>query len=402
MKAIIFVGCNKFGTSYEALITAKKMGYCTILLTDKKSHDFPEADNIIYMQDLHELKTCIDVIKKLQEEGFDICACLSLIDPFVSHAANLAQHFNINEISHDSLYIMENKIRLRDTLKTLGSSPFHTTFHNDTPMDPFINKNKAILPLIIKPPTTNGSKDVFLVDSEEKLRSALHFVQKKHPNHPVLVEQYLLGPQYLIEIIVIKKKLFIIGIIAQDFSDDSGFIITGYQSPAMLTEEETASLTIVIQEIIEKLGISTVSCHLEMRLVNGEWKLVEINPRMSGGAMNKIIEEGTGINLIKEIINLHLGKAPSLLKTKNQHVYAKYLTISRRGKLLKVIGKDKALKHDGIKYVYVKPIEGKILTTPSTMGHRYACVVAASHTAEEAKSIALAAAKEIKFYIEPF
>ena len=402
VKTIVFVGSNKFGTSYEALITAKKMGYYTVLLTDKNNYDFFEVDKIIYLKDLLNIKTCIEVISKLQEDQYDICACLSLIDPFVSHSAKPAQYFNINVMSIESLHIMENKIRFRDKLQNLSSSPFYTTINKEIPLDGFINQFEELLPLVVKPAATNGSKDVLYVGSIEELNNAIHLIQKKHPEYPVLVEEYLSGPQYLIEVLVYKNELNIVGVIAQEFSKNGLFIITDYQFPTKLNDIEISTLMTSVQEIISALGFSNGSCHLEMRHVNGLWKLIEINPRIAGGAMNRVIEEGTGINLIKEVIKLHLGEAPSLIKTKNEHVYAKYLTIRSRGKLLKVTGKDEALKHDGVKYVFVKPLEGKIITTPSTMGHRYACIIAASNTAVEAKSIALAAARKIRFYLEPF
>lgn len=402
MKTIVFLGSNKFGTSTEALTVAKEMGFYIVLLTDKKTHYFPNVDQFIYIKNLMDEKTCIDAIKKLREQGKNICACLSFIDPYISYTARLAKHFNLTEISFDALYLMENKIRFREILKSLPCSPYFTIFNNNEDIEQFAENHKSLLPFIIKPPTSNGSKDVLFVEKEEYLKNALQFLRQKRPEQLLLAEEFLLGPQYLIEVLVYKNELNIIGVIAQEFSDDGSFIITGYQFPAMLEEKEYRSLVMTIQEIIAALGLSNGSCHLEMRHVNGVWKLVEINPRMSGGAMNRIIEEGTGINLIKEIIKLHLGEAPSLIKTKNQHVYAKYLTISSRGKLLKVIGKDEALKHNGVKYVYVKPLEGKILTNPSTMGHRYACIIAASESPEEAKSIAIAAAMEIKFYLEPF
>jgi biotin carboxylase len=141
---------------------------------------------------------------------------------------------------------------------------------------------------------------------------------------------------------------------------------------------------------------------LEMRWVKEEWKLIEINPRMSGGAMNQIIIEGIGINLVKEIIKMNLGQEPDITNTKNNHVYAHFITVNAKGRLLKVTGKNRALSYEGVKEVFIKPRKGNILTPPLSMGDRYAYVIASANTPNEAKRIALTAAKEIKFYLEPF
>jgi len=403
MKTIVFIGSNRFGTSNEALLIAKEMGYYVVLLIDRKKQDFFEADQLIYIKELFNIEKSIEAITKLKGLGYEICACLSFVDPYISYSAKLAKHFGLKELSIDALYTMENKIRFREKLKHLSSSPFYTTIYDEVPLDQFIEKYKSFLPLIVKPPSTNGSRDVFFVETGEQLKTAIHFLLQKYPKQSVLVEEYLVGPQYLIEVFVHNQHLNMIGIIEQEFSEDGQFIVIGYHFPALLSEADHKKLVLSVREIIEELELTNGSCHLEMRNINGEWKLIEINPRMSGGAMNQIIKEGTGINLIKEIIELHLGADPSLMKTQNnQYLYARYLTISSCGKLLKIAGEELALKHAGVKYVFTKPLEGKIIATPSTMGHRYACIIAASQSPEEAKTIALAAAMEIKFYIEPF
>ena len=70
------------------------------------------------------------------------------------------------------------------------------------------------------------------------------------------------------------------------------------------------------------------------------------------------------------------------------------------GRLVKVLGYDQAWLHEGVKYVHIKPVKGDILSSPYSMVC-YACVVATSETAEQAKKNALVAAKEIKFFLIP-
>ncbi|WP_391206834.1 ATP-grasp domain-containing protein [Psychrobacillus sp. L4] len=406
MKTIVFIGSNEFGTSKEALAIAKEMGYFVVLLTDKRklmmnNHGFSEVNQIVFMKNLLDEKQVIEQIKKLEKEGKQICACLSFIDPFVSYASRIAKQFGLEQISVDSLNLMEDKIKVREKLANLPITPFYKVFHcADSPKE-FEKNSKAFFPLIVKPPISNGSKDVLLVNSVEMLEDAIILLQKKHPKSSLLIEEYLPGPQFLIEIIVYNSEITLVGVIEQKVIYNGRFIVIGYKFPAKVNTNEYKNLYRSISSIVEQTGLTTGSCHIEMKLVQGEWKLIEINPRMSGGAMNRIIEEGTGINLIKEIIKMYLGEEPTLIETRKQYVYARYLTIESRGKLLKVTGKELALMHDGVKYVYIKPLKGKILTNPYSMGNRYACIIAASESDEKAEAIALAAAKEIKFYLEP-
>lgn len=406
MKSIVFIGSNQFGTSKEALSIAKEIGYSVILFTNKiqqvNASKFPEVDHLVFLENIFDRGKVLKEINDFNKMGKQICACISFIDPYVSYAAELAKDLGLFSISTEAFSIMENKIKVRNKLKKLSYSPFYTVFNPGASISEFVKEHQSKLPLILKIPNSNGSKNVLFVDTAHDLKKGLISLQKKVQKLPILIEEYLIGPQYLIEIIVQNGAIQWAGVIEQEIIKDKTFIVMGYKFPALLHDEKYADLIHSIKEIIKELGLTNGSCHLEMKHAQNEWKLVEINPRMSGGAMNQIVEVGTGINLVKEILKINLGLPPSFLQTRNQHVYARYLTISRNGYLLQVTGEEDARKHSGVKYVYIKPVKGKIITVPYSMGNRYACVIAASESPEHAKGIALAAAKEIKFYLEPF
>lgn len=401
MKALVFIESYKFGTSREALTIAKEMGYVVILFTDKYSAlEFEEVDQVIFIDDLLNELCLINEITLLQNKGIQICACLSFIDPYVTYAARLSGQLGLSVSSLQSLSIMENKIILRETLKHLPLTPAYWIIQPGDSL-PSINY-PAAFPLVIKAPVSNGSKDVFMVKTITELKKASQKIRDKYPDDSLLIEEFLDGPQYLVEIIIQNNVLKFFAVMEQDIISNGKFIVSAYKYPAKLEETMVKSLTTIILNITEKLGFSNGSCHMEWKLVQDEWKLIEINPRMSGGVMNQIIEEGTGINLIKEILKMYLGEEPTFIKTKKMYVNAKYLTLQSRGKLLKVKGKERALAHLGVKYLYIKPVSGAVLKKPNSMGDRYACVIAVSETEAQAEKIAIAAAKEIQFYIEPF
>lgn len=209
------------------------------------------------------------------------------------------------------------------------------------------------------------------------------------------------GTQYLIEIIVEHGNVHLAAVIEQVISKEARFIITGYLMPAPLPDSSLEELQTVMESIVEQLGLSHGTCHAEMRRTVHGWKLIEINPRISGSAVNQLIYESTGISLVKETLKLNLGY-PIDCTPKNQlSAYAHFITMQRKGKLIKVTGKQKAKTVEHIKKVYVKPRRGSILSAPVSMGHRYAYVIAAAPDPDEAVSAATSAAREIKFHLEP-
>ncbi|MDI2587153.1 hypothetical protein OR571_08575 [Psychrobacillus sp. NEAU-3TGS] len=183
MKTIVFIGSYKYGTSKEALKIAKEMGYCVVLCTDKtkritSNSDFSEVDQFVLMEDLLDEQQMVEEITRLMEQGKHICACVSLIDPYVSYAARISKFFELAETSIDSLILMENKIAIREKLKNFPTTPFYTIFRSDDSLEKFEKEYKSLFPFIIKPPISNGSKDVLLVETIEKLVNALTLLKK--------------------------------------------------------------------------------------------------------------------------------------------------------------------------------------------------------------------------------
>jgi hypothetical protein len=96
-----------------------------------------------------------------------------------------------------------------------------------------------------------------------------------------------------------------------------------------------------------------------------------------------------------------LGNKPNLTKKHSKYVYAHYLTVDARGKLIEVKGKNRSAQYPGVEEVYIKPRKGNILGPPFSMGDRCGYILASSDVKEEAKRIAKEAASEVRFHLDP-
>ena len=404
MKTIVFIETSKSGSSREAIKAAERLGFFTVLLTTKQRFiyqrtEFPDVHQMILMErfDDDSLK---ETIIKLQEQGKRVKAILSFIDPFVHVAAALSEVFCPKVVFADPILKMEDKVLTRELLKDLPVSPHHVIYSSDDSLEDFIQKQKEFLPLIVKSPLSTGSKDVLLANDENDLRQSMQELLKKKDNEKILLEEYLVGPQYLIETFVYNGKVHIIAIIEQEITFGKRFIVTGYCLLAEINRALYDKIYEAVSSICQAFQMKNGTCHLEFRLVKGALKLIEINPRISGGAMNRIIEAGYGINLVEETIQLHLGNEPCLTKKQSKYVYAHYLTVDERGKLIRVTGKNRSSRYLGVEGVFIAPRKGKILRPPLSMGDRYGYILATSDDKDEAKKIAREAASEVRFHLE--
>ncbi|MFJ7828708.1 ATP-grasp domain-containing protein [Peribacillus sp. NPDC046944] len=404
MKTIVFIGSNKSGSSREALKAAERLGYFTVLLTNRPKFleqrlEFPDVHQMI-LTELSNHQTLKETIYKLQNQGKEIHAILSFIDPYVNVAAALAEIFCTSTVPSNQILSMEDKILTRNLLKSLPSSPYFEIYNPEDALKDFLKEQNKHIPLIVKSPISAGSKDVLLANNKSQLRKSMKNLIRKYENSPILLEEYLTGPQYLVETLVQDGQVYIVAVIEQEITFEKRFIVTGYSLLPHMEKQFYDGIYETVSNIVEAFQIKNGACHLELRLIQGEWKLIEINPRISGGAMNRIIEVGYGINLVEETIQLFLGNKPNLTKKHSKYVYVHYITVDTMGKLVKVTGKNRAGKYPGVQEVFIKPRKGKILRPPLSMGDRYGYVLASSDVEEEAKKVAKEAAKEIHFNLE--
>jgi biotin carboxylase len=403
MRTIVFIGTQKSGSSREAIRAAEKLGYYTALLTDRESFlekrtQFPDVH---YMQlckltDVDEIRKAI---KHLQLKALDISAIVSFVDPYCYTACNLAEELGINNFTTTAVGNMLNKVLSR---KLLSDSPFVPYFDVISTSS---NLQKAqvekYLPLIMKSPNSTGSKDVFKISSYKQFKNTMTKLYEKYPDESILIEEFLDGPQHLVETVVYKGHVNIIAIFEQEITFTGRFIVTGYNMLINPPASFYNNLKTAVESIVKAHGMEHGPCHLEMRYVKNQWKLIEANPRISGGAMNKIIEIGLGINLVQETLKVSLNQEPDFRPKYKYHTFAQYVIVPEAGILQKVTGKNKAAKSPGVKHVYIKPKKGTMLVPPMSMGNRYAFVIATGETEQQARENAKQAASQINFHLLP-
>lgn len=401
MKTIVFIGTQKSGSSREAIKAAEGLGYYTVLFTNRKSFLIKRDE----FHDVHLMKLCdfqniVELKNHINElilKGHKISAIISFVDPHCYTASLLAEEFGVNHFSTQAIANMLNKIFSK---QALSESPYSSRFKVLT--DESLLTQQEIekdLPSIIKSPNSNGSKDVYKVSSYKDFNTFKTKLLKKYPIAPILYEEFLDGPQYLVEVLVYNNEIHIVAIVEQEITCCERFIVTGYNLIMNPEDGFYDKLSEAVTFIVKSHDLETGPCHLEMRYVNNQWKLIEINPRISGGGMNRLIEIGFGINLVEETLKVALGEKPNVLPRFKKYSFAQYVIISKTGILEKVTGKKRASRCSGVKEVYVKPRKGTLLTPPYSMGRRYAYVIATGDNEQQAKYNAKYAATQIKFWL---
>lgn len=405
MKTVIFLETAKSGSSRDAIQASEDLGYYTVLFTNRSSFldKREEFQNVHHMRmvNLNDLNEIRKEIQLLLLKGLKICAIISFVDPYCHTASLLAEEYNVDRFSTEAIEKIGNKVYSREILASTPFAPRFWVISDHSSLDQYLQEIENYLPVVAKAPQSTGSKDVILVEKTEQLTGAVTGFLNQYPGEPVIVEEYLPEPQYLVEAVVYHENVHIVAVFKQDIQFKKRFIITGYSLLLNMSDEFYEPLKTAVESIIRYHGLRNGPCHLELRGKDQTWKLIEINPRISGAGMNRMIEMGFGIDLVKETLKMALGKVPDLKRKYERHIYSHYVTSEKRGILAKVTGQKKAKKFPGVLEVYVKPRKGAILRPPTSMGHRYAYVIATGETEEEAINNAKEAAAQIHFSLLP-
>jgi len=220
MKTIIFIGTNKSGSSYEAMKYSDSMQYYTVLLTNnrkfiEKRSEFPHV-HLMKFCNIDNINEIREATRELIDNDLDICAIVSFIDPYCGAASLLAKEYGLKYFSYDAILTMQDKIKSRKVLAGLPYVPFFYEINDDEMLKEEDIAEK--LPLVLKVPSSAGSKDVYKVESYEQYKETIDKIRAKYPNKSILAEEYLEGPQYLIETITINNEVHIAAIIKQEIT----------------------------------------------------------------------------------------------------------------------------------------------------------------------------------------
>lgn len=189
--------------------------------------------------------------------------------------------------------------------------------------------NRLEFPVIVKP---SGLAQAVLVQAAHypaELKSILENISKKmktiykdmkgRGEQTILVEEIIEGDQYSVDAFVddvgnVSFCPFIKYITsAQKGFDD--FFSYEQTTPATISKESAQKAKKVAIKGIHALDLRNSSTHIELIRKEGEWKIVEIGPRL-GGFRSLMYKKSFGIDLDIQDINTHLGKKINLPRNK--------------------------------------------------------------------------------------
>lgn len=169
-------------------------------------------------------------------------------------------------------------------------------------------------PCVVKPPACASAKGVTLVRGPEALAGAiaeaLPFVDGDAGR--ILIEEYIAGDQYSLETVSVGGEHRLVALVQEHILRRGGHCLERCDQIALARDKELWSKAeSFVQKLLEALGVIVGGCHIETRLRDGEFVLIEAGSR-TGGFRHSLIKTARGQNFNQLVLCAYL--APNCAK----------------------------------------------------------------------------------------
>ncbi|MFK4222200.1 ATP-grasp domain-containing protein [Streptomyces sp. NPDC019890] len=175
-------------------------------------------------------------------------------------------------------------------------------------------------PVVLKPAAHAASVGVIRVDGPAELADAYTFAVQAADHGvestQVLVEEYLDGPEVSVECVTYQGETTAVAITRKTVGMEPYFEELAHSVDA--GDPLLATVAPVAAAAIRALGIRDGVSHVEMRLVDGRPRLIEVNARIAGDMIGHLVHLATGIDLPRTATDIACGRAPDLTPTRHQ------------------------------------------------------------------------------------
>lgn len=182
---------------------------------------------------------------------------------------------------------------------------------------------------ILKPSRNSGSRGIAKISSNIKMDefARLFEISKNESrDKQVMLEQFIEGPEFSIEIIVWNGKVNVLTVTDKKTTEAPHFVELGHNQPSCFPSKTVEKIKAAAVAGVKALGVNNCACHAEVKVQDGEPFIMEIGARMGGDFISTVLTPlSTGVDMIAAAVNCALGIEPCLQPTsKPQGVCIRY------------------------------------------------------------------------------
>lgn len=393
-KKILIIGASVL--QLPAILKAKEMGFY-VGVADYN----PEAVGIQYADEYFNVSTIdIDGITKLSESFLPDGIMTLATDMPMRAIASAAKKCGLPGISFETAIRATDKAEMIRAFEKNGVE--HPWYYVVGDQESFEETIRNIsFPCIMKPTDNAGSRGVVLVHCLDEVRGAYEYARGESRNGAVIIEEYLQGPEFSVEVIVTDGEPHVLQITDKLTTGAPHFVEMGHSQPTGQSDENQEKIRDLAVRACRAVGISIGPAHIEMIMTKDGPKMVELGARMGGDCITThLVPLSTGVDMVGATIDISCGKKPNIQPLCNKGSAIRYFN-PPAGILKGIDGLEEARKISGVQEITILKEVGSEIPEIKSSVDRIGFVISQADTAEKAIEICSQAIETVKFSVCP-
>lgn len=236
----------------------------------------------------------------------------------------VAHHLKLTGNSLECTNISTNKFKMREAFAKAGIPiPFFMLINSKTAIPDNIK-----FPAIVKPTDRSGSRGVTRVTKEEELTDAIERAQKESLIGEAIIEEFITGKEISVEFISWQGKHHFLATTDKVTNGEPYFVETEQHQPSSFEADLLEKIKDIVKKALDSLGIKNGASHTELLITETkEIYVVEVGARMGGDNIGaELVPLSTGYDFIKGVVEISLGKEPTVKKNIQKKAGIYYIT----------------------------------------------------------------------------
>ncbi|MEU8784865.1 ATP-grasp domain-containing protein [Streptomyces sp. NPDC048637] len=252
-------------------------------------------------------------------ERHELAGVMTWTEWYLVPVARLARQLGLPTTAPEALQGCRNKHTSRSLFARHGV-PSATSVSVRTEREAAEAARRIGFPAVLKPAAHAASIGVVRVDTADELPAAYAFAAQAAgqgaESTQVLVEEYLDGPEVSVECVTHQGQTTVVAVTRKTLGCAPYFEELAHVVDA--NDPLRATVAPAAAAAIDTLGVSDGVSHVEIRLVDGRARLVEVNARIAGDMISHLVHLATGVDLARAAADIACGKTPDLTPTCSQ------------------------------------------------------------------------------------
>lgn len=380
----------------DVIEKAKSMGYYVLAVDgNPKAPGFNVADKAICADIVNE-ETMLKIARDEHVDGvIHPCSEVSM-----AVMGRINDELGLSGISREQAICATNKHLMRKAFEK-GNAPSPKSILAQDAEDAWSRlQNEFDTDAILKPSRNSGSRGIAKVsrnmDKGDFIRAYDEALSESR-DHSVLIEQFIEGPEFSIEMIVWRGDIHVLTVTDKKTTGAPHFVELGHNQPSCFSATDVETLKAAAVAGVRALGVNNCACHAEAKLMNGKAYLMEVGARLGGDFIStELTHLSTGVDMVAAAIDVALGVDPDLsAKEDPKGVCIRYFC-PKPGKLVS-ISNTEVLNNPHVYLWEIYPKEGDVIPAVTSSLCRSGHVIVTEKTPQKAIELAERLIESVKF-----